>query len=504
MKIDNKELLLKVEKLCKNFGPTKALDNVDLHVYRGEIRGLIGENGSGKSTISSIIAGIQPATSGEMIFLNKPHKPTSMIEAQSKGIGMIVQEIGTVSNISIAENIFLGRENLFRRFIFVNRSKMNKAAREALDTIGATDLSPESSINMLDMQERKLVELAKVMNDKPEIFIVDETTTALSQKGRQIIYEQMRKLKSENKAVLFISHDLEELISICDTLTVLRDGKLVANLEKEEMEEEKIKQLMVGREMSKQYYREDFDGRCNDEIVLNIENITTQSTLENFSMQLHRGEILGIGGLSHCGMHILGKAIFGAEKLISGRVIHNKTKVEIKNPLIAMKQNIGYVSKDRDKEALVLQASIKDNIAIGGLDKISLKNLIIPPKREQKYVKKQVEKLSIKCASTEQYVRYLSGGNKQKVVFGKWIGRDSEILILDCPTRGVDIGVKATMYQLLYDMKKEGKSIIMISEELPELIGMSDRLIIIKDGKETAQFKRSKELNESQIISYMI
>ena len=500
----SKELILKLTGMNKYFGPTRALNNVDISISRGEIRGLIGENGSGKSTVASIIAGIQPADTGEMLFKGKPYKPCSMIEAQNSGVGMVVQELGTVSGISIAENIFLGREAMFGKFGFVNGRKLIKAAGAALEKIGITDMDSSRSINSLDLQDRKLVEVAKVINDDPEIFILDETTTALSQRGRAIVYDLMKKLKAENRAVLFISHDLEELMEVCDTLTVLRDGKLIANLEKDEFEAGKIKQLMIGRELTGHYYRPDFIGSYSDEVVLKVENLTTARGIHNFSLELHKGEILGIGGLTHCGMHELGKAVFGVERTLTGKVVHNKSGDKIKNPITAMKHKIGYVSKDRDREALVLPASVKDNIVAAGLDKITAKKIFISHKKEKYYTNKQITDLSIKCSSPDQYVQYLSGGNKQKVVFGKWVGRDSEILILDCCTRGVDVGVKASMYKLLHDMKNEGKSIIMISEELPELIGMSDRLIILKDGKQTAEFRRSPDLTEAKIIDFMI
>jgi ribose transport system ATP-binding protein len=499
-----KELIFEAKKICKNFGPTVALDNVDLSVFRGEIRGLIGENGSGKSTISSIAAGMQPAASGEMFFLGKSHLPATMIEGAKAGIGMIVQEMGTIPGISVAENIFIGEEGKFKKIGLISKSRMNAAARDALKAIGS-DINPEQPIDRLSMQDRKLVELAKVMYAKPELLIVDETTTALSHQGREILYNVIRKMKADNKAVLFISHDLPELMDVCDTLTVLRDGKLVATLSKDEMNEQKIKRFMVGREMSDKYYREDYDGSHSGKVVLEAKTITTGTgLLENFSFELHAGEILGIGGLSHCGMHELGRALFGEEKILTGSVTHTPSGETITSPMSAMKHQIGYVSKNRDVEALVLTASIKDNIIAAAYDKVTTHGAMILPSSERKYVNTQVDFLDIKCASIDQNVQYLSGGNKQKVVFGKWVGRDCEILILDCPTRGVDVGVKAAMYDLIYKMKKLGKAIVLISEELTELIGMSDRLIILKNGKQTGEFARSRELSETEIIEIMI
>lgn len=499
-----KELLFEARNLTKHFGPTVALNGVDFKVYRGEITGLIGENGSGKSTITSIAAGMQPATSGEMFFEGKPHAPATMIEGAKAGIGMIVQEQGTVSGITIAQNIFLGNEKQFAKGGIVSKKKMNREAKKALDAIGFTDVDPAMYIDALDMQDRKLVEIAKVVYNDPQMLVVDETTTALSQKGRDIIYGIMRKMRDENKAVVFISHDLEELMEVCDTLTVLRDGNLITTMTKEEMNEDDIKKYMVGREMTGDYYRSDYGTKISDEVVLKADHITTGTgMLMNFSMELHKGEILGVGGLSHCGMHELGRALFGEEKLLEGTVTDMKTGDAITSPRGALLHGYGYVSKNRDQEALVLTESIQDNILAAGYDKLQ-KGPFLFPKDCKEYVNKQKESLSIKCASITQDVQYLSGGNKQKVVFGKWVGRDCDILILDCPTRGVDIGVKAAMYQLIYKMKQEGKSIVMISEELPELLGMSDRLLILKDGMEAGEFERSEDLNENAIINVMI
>jgi ribose transport system ATP-binding protein len=427
-----------------------------------------------------------------------------MIDGAKAGIGMIVQEMGTVSGISVSENIFLGEEEKFKKFGLISKKLMNQACKEALQAIGS-DIEPSLLIDRLGMQERKLVELAKVIYAQPEMLIIDETTTALSHHGREILYKVMQKMKAENKAVLFISHDLPELMEVCDTLIVLRDGKLVDTLAKADMSEKLIKRLLVGREMSEKYYRDDYDGSYDDEVVLKAINITTATgLLENFSMELHKGEILGVGGLSHCGMHELGKALFGEARLLTGSVVHLPSNEEINTEISAMEHQIGYVSKNRDVEALVLTASIRDNIVAAAFDKVTSAGGFILPSTEKKYVNAQVDSLEIKCASINQNVQYLSGGNKQKVVFGKWVGRDCDILILDCPTRGVDVGVKAAMYDLFYEMKQEGKSILLISEELTELIGMSDRLLILKDGKQTGEFVRSESLSETDIIDVMI
>ena len=496
--------ILEMKHIRKTFASTVALGDVDLNVYPGEIRGLIGENGSGKSTISSIAAGMQKADSGEMRYHGDSWNPVSMIDALSKGIGMIVQESGTIQGVSVAENLFLGETKQFPGpFGTIDRKAMNAKADEALQAIGVKNVSGATPMGALDFQTRKLVGIAKVVMKDPEILVVDETTTALSQEGRSILYTLMKKLRDEGKAVLFISHDLDEIMEVCDTLTVLRDGAIIRHFTKDEFDADAIRTSMIGRELQGDYYRSDYTPSHLEEVAVKAEHISLGEALQDVSITVYKGEIVGIGGLSHCGMHPLGKILFGAVKPDSGEVVTGDG-VKITSETVAMKQAFGYVSKDRDVESLSLTASIRDNIAIAGMEKYAVNNFLMLNSREKVYVDKQISDLSIKCADRDQAVSQLSGGNKQKVVFGKWIGRGSEVLILDCPTRGVDIGVKRAMYQLMTELKNEGKSIVMISEEMPELMGMSDRLIIMKDGRITHEFARSASLSDAEIIQYMI
>lgn len=500
-----REVLFEAKGITKMFATTRALHNVDLTLYCGEIRGLIGENGSGKSTLSSIAAGMQQATEGTMTFKGKPHAPATMLEGAKLGFGMIVQEQGTVPGLTVAQNIFMGNEKRFAgRFGLIDRRAMEREAQKALELIGLTDVRPDTLIDRLDMQDRKLVEVAKVMYAEPDVMVVDETTTALSQKGRAIIYRLMERQKERGGAVMFIGHDLDEVMEHCDSLTVLRDGELIATLEKKDFEPSLVKRYMVGREIGERYYREDSVCSFEPQVVIRVEEMTTgRGQLMNFSCEVHAGEILGIGGLSSCGMHELGRAIFGEEPIVTGSVTYVPTDEKITCAQEAIRHGIGYVSKDRDREALVLSASVRDNIAGAGLDKISQAHIILPG-AERRYVTNVVELLSIKCADIEQNVQSLSGGNKQKVVFGKWIGREATILVLDCPTRGVDIGVKAAMYQLMEDIKRRGGSILMISEEMTELIGMCDRIMVIKNGQLSGTLTRGIDMNENTMIDLMI
>lgn len=497
------EVLVEVKDLCKNFGVTIALNHVDIQIKRGEIRGLIGENGSGKSTVTSIIAGLQPATSGEMFYKGKPWKPTTALEAIKAGVGIIVQEMGTIPTITVAENIFLGDYDRFKVGPIISKRKMIEAARKALEDIGITNIDPAKVTSYYNMEQRKLIEIAKTMAHDPEMFVVDETTTSLSESGREILYRLMRKAADENKAVVFISHNLEEIMDKCDTLTVLRDGDIIGSLEKHEYETNLIKKMMIGRDIQGDYYRSDMEG-YGDEVVLKVENLTTMRDLLCFDLELHKGEILGIGGLSECGMHTLGRALYGLEDVVSGGVTLCGDGTVVKTPEIAYKHHMGYVSKNRDLESLVINGTIGVNIQSTGYQANRTAGIFISSKKEAEYAKLQVDALAIKCNSIFQPVSAMSGGNKQKVVFGKWLAADAKILILDCPTRGVDIGVKAAMYQLINDMKKKGASIVLISEELPELCGMSDRLLIMRDGEISGEFYRRDGFDNAKLIDCMI
>jgi hypothetical protein len=498
-----KEAILQVNGIYKSFGVVKALKDVSISFLPGEIHGLIGENGSGKSTLSSIISGIYSCNQGEMILDGKVYKPTSIMDGEKHGICMIVQEMGTIGGITVAANVFAGKEELFSRLGIVNRKAMNRAAQEALDKIGASYIKAENKIDEESFENRKIVEIARAMFNDVKVLIIDETTTALSQKGRELIYQIMDRLKDENKVVIFISHDLDELTEHCNTVTVLRDGVYIKTLHGEEIQPDVMRQLMIGREVQDNYYRDDYDDYRGGEDVITVENVCTEGGLKNVSFALKKGEILGIGGLTDSGMHDLGRTVFGLEKCEKGSVYLSSSSEKIQSPQKAIRHKIGYVSKNRDKESILNQSNIMDNICLPSYDKIK-QGIYIAPKAEKNLAEQESNVLKIKMSSLKQLCGQLSGGNKQKVALAKWLGNDSDILILDCPTRGIDVGVKAAIYKLMDDYRKEGKSILMISEELPELIGMSDRILILKDGMISKEFDRSRDLTESEAIKYMI
>jgi ribose transport system ATP-binding protein len=499
--MDTTSVYLETKGLTKRFGDIQALDDISLQISKGEIQGLIGENGSGKSTISSIIYGIHSPTSGEMVLKGKPYNPKSPLDAREHHISMIVQEKDTIDMLSIAENIFLGNEDKFRRGTFINIRKMNQEAAKALDKVGLKGIDVTQPVVKLGFETRKLVEIARALYYEPELMIVDETTTALSHDGRMKIYEIMRQFKNEGKAVLFISHDLPELMEVCDSLTVLRDGKLITVIDKEEFSETTIKKKMVGRTLAENLYRTDYEEKLTDRVAISADNISTE-LLKNITFSVHDGEIVGIGGLSGSGMHEIGRILAGINAAKKGSVrIYGE---ELRGIAHALKLKVGYISKDRDVETLILNESIQDNLTISAWDIIKKSGVFILPGDEKKFANVQIENLKIKCSSGAQLVRELSGGNKQKVSFSKLIGNKSRVMILDSPTRGVDIGVKTTMYELINDLKHQGHAIIIISEELPELIGMCDRILVLKNGELTGEVTRHKDLKDVDLIDYMI
>ncbi len=495
--------LIEVREISKSFTSTKALQKVSLTVYPGEVHGLIGENGSGKSTLSAIISGNLKADEGEMFLFGEPYKPADSFDASNHGVSMIVQEQGTINTISVAANIFAGREDQYCRFGLLNSRKLSADAAALLKKIGVTDIAPDAMTGTLSFEDRKLVEIARAFYKLPELFIVDETTTALPQKGRDILYELIRQLKEAGKSIIFISHDIDELARVCNCVTILRDGKYIATLGENEMDESRMKALMVGREVVDDFYRGDYDPVPADApVALELKDITS-GILKDITFSLHEGEILGLAGLSDCGIHEVGKVAFGLTKPEHGEVTAPGYG-RITSPHKAIASHIGFMSKNRDTESMLITLSVRENVVLPSLNNLKKLGFFITPASEKQLTSTWCAKLSVKMRDLSQACSELSGGNKQKVVLAKWLGNNSNVFILDCPTRGIDIGVKETIYRIMEDLRSQGKAIIMISEELPELIGMSDRILVLRDGKIAKSFDRSPELGEADVIQYMI
>ncbi|MBR7175621.1 MAG: sugar ABC transporter ATP-binding protein [Clostridia bacterium] len=494
--------LLVAEHIDKRFGITHAVNDVSLTIDAGEIRGLIGENGSGKSTFCQMLCGIYTIGGGTFTLDGQELHIRNQVEANRAGISIIVQEMGTLSGLTVAENIYLGHEEPFMHMGIKDTRAMNRSAQKLLDEYGFGRIRAGQMIDQYNFEDRKLVEIVKATYMKPKILVIDETTTALSQNGRLELYKIMDAVRADGRSVIFISHDLGEVLSRTDTVSVLRDGEYIDTVRTKDVSEDDLKRLMVGREIGNAYYRTDYGEPISGEVVLSVQDVSVPGEIEGITFDLHRGEILGFGGLSECGMHEVGKAIFGASWDRTGKV-SLADGTEINDIPTAIKHSVAYTSKDRDNESIIVNESIRNNIVLPSLEDLALHGLLYGGKLNR-FADKHAKDMQTKMQSVNQFVSDLSGGNKQKVVLARWIGKGSDILVLDSPTRGIDVKVKQAIYALMDEMRKNGKSMIMISEEIPELLGMSDRIFVMKDGKISGEFMRSPQLSEEDLIAKMV
>ena len=409
------EVRLQVKNLCKSFGITKAVQNVSFNVNKGEVHALIGENGSGKSTLTNMLTGIYSIGSGTFILDGKEIHPKNQVEANNEGVSIIVQELGTLSGLTVAENIFLGHEDQFVHMGIKNTNAMNKKATELLKQYGFEGIKAADIIDNYNFEDRKLVEIVKATYFNPKIVVIDETTTALSQEGREELYKHMNRIRESGNTVIFISHDLPEILEKSDTITILRDGVYIDTVKSKDVTEDDLKRLMVGREVTGDYYRADYGEKVSDEVVLSVKNVTVPGLIEDVSFDLHKGEILGFGGLSESGMHEIGKAIFGASYDRTGTV-QLADGTQINDIPGAIKHS---TSKDRDNESVVLNQSIGDNICLPSLDSLANKLHLLSDKKLREFSNQFAKQMSVKMVNVNQFVSELSGGNKQKVVLEK-------------------------------------------------------------------------------------
>ncbi len=499
------EAIFTIKGLNKHFGPTWANKNINLELYPGEIRGLIGENGSGKSTLLSQIAGIYPPDTGEMTVNGKKYAPNSPMDAYDNHISMVLQELGVIGTLPVAANVYLGRTKQFTKFGIVNKSKMRRSVEEIFRDYEIPMPNFGGNVATMLIEERKMIELGRALSVDPNIILLDEVTQSLSLNNRQILYNIINRLKDEGKSVVLITHDVEEMIEITDTITVLRDGEVVGTVKSKETTPSEIRHMMVGRKMEGDYYRNDHlvDYDEND-VVLKAEHLYVKNELEDVDFELHAGEILGFCGLSDSGIHSVGKAVYGLSRLSSGKVTLVESGKVIKTPMNALENRMGYVPKDRDSEAMMIQDSIRENFSLPSMNELEGPIGFISPAKMKKLSEKMIDEMSVKCTGYMQTVNDLSGGNKQKINLGRWLAKNLKVLILDCPTRGVDVGVKAYIYQVMREAKEKKIAMLLISDELTEVIGMADRLMVMKDGRITRTIPRDGDFTEQAIIEEMI
>jgi ribose transport system ATP-binding protein len=497
------DAILEIRGLNKYFGPTHANRSIDFKLKKGEIRGLIGENGSGKSTLLLQIAGIHSRDSGVMLLNGKEYSPRSPLDAYENKISMVVQELGVVGTLPAGVNVFLGRTGRFTRNGIISLKSLNKGAADVFEKWGLPPVPLNRLTEGMSVETRKIIELGRALSVDPDILLLDEITQSLSMNNRASLRHHA-KAEVHVKSVIVITHDVEEMLEITDTITVLRDGAVVGEVESAKATPDMVKLMMVGREISGEYYREDMKPDYSENVVLSVRNLTVPNEIEDVSFDVHEGEILGFCGLSDSGIHSIGKAVYGLSRAACGSVLLKAGNIRIKSPQQALRSRMAYVPKDRDSEALMIHASILDNFVLPSLTELQGGFGFLAPGRMKKLASDMVKKLSVKCTDIGQSMDALSGGNKQKVNLGRWLAKDIKLLVLDCPTRGVDVGVKAYIYSLMREAKKNTIATILISDELSEVLGMADRLIVMKDGAVKKIIRRDEDFTEQSVIEVMI
>ncbi len=488
--------ILKMENISKSFPGVKALDDVNFTVYENEVMALLGENGAGKSTLMKILSGVYTKDEGKIILEGEEVDITSPRDATSKGIAIIHQELNLVPYLTVYENIFLGRE-MKSPYGGLYKKEMIKQSREILERL-KVNISPTTTVNYLSIAQQQMVEIAKALSLNAKIIIMDEPTDTLTDNEVSSLFQIIRELKKQGKGLVYISHRIQEVFEVCDKLTVLRDGQFVGERNVSEVDEGEIIRLMVGRTLDEQfpYIKTDYD-----EEVLKVENLNNEY-VKDLSFTLKKGEILGISGLVGAGRTELAKTLYGFYKKDTGKIILNGEELNLNSPKEALDKGIVYVSEDRKSDGLILIMDVKSNITISALEKFKT-FLGLDKKKEYEVAEEYKEKINIKTPSLYQQVKNLSGGNQQKVAIAKSLLTDPKVLILDEPTRGVDVGAKREIYDLLNEIKKEGRSIIMISSEMPEILGMSDRILVMHEGELKGELNR-EEATQEKIMSYIV
>jgi ribose transport system ATP-binding protein len=476
------EQLLSLSGVSKEFPGVKALNNVQFDLNVGEVHAIVGENGAGKSTLMKILSGIYKKDAGNIIYKGESVNIPNPFEAQQLGISIIHQELNLMPHLTVAENIFIGREDRRPGRVFLNNPKLNSEAVKLLEELGLA-LNPHDIVGELTIAKQQMVEIAKAVSYRGSVIIMDEPTSSLTPAETDALFKIIRSLKAAGKGVVYISHRLEELEKITDRITVLRDGEYVKTLKTTETDIPEVISLMVGRKVAQDQRPE--NRKIGSEIVLKVEGLSDRHLLKNVSFDLRKGEILGFAGLMGAGRTELARAIMGADPKTTGTITLHGNEVKIKQPSDAVAAGIGYLSEDRKRYGLLLNQDITFNVILSSIPRFSTKLGFLKVKSAAGIARNSISQLRVRTPSERQYLKNLSGGNQQKVVIAKWLTRDCDVLIFDEPTRGIDVGAKDEIYRLLTGLAEEGKSIIMISSELPEVLRLSDRIAVMCDGRLT-------------------
>ncbi|MCP1103576.1 ABC-type sugar transport system ATPase subunit [Aequitasia blattaphilus] len=488
------EYILEMKDICKSFSGVKALDKVSLNIKPGEVHALMGENGAGKSTLMKILMGIYSLDSGMITMDGEVYKANNPKEAMNVGISMIHQELNPILDMPVYENIFVGRE--LRNGPLVDSGAEIREAKRLLEDLGI-HVSPHTLLRDLSVAQCQLIEIIKAISINAKVIIMDEPTSAITDHEVNVLFSHIDNLRKQGVAIIYISHRMEEIFQICDRITVMRDGQYIGTDTTKNLDENKLIKMMVGREITDVFPKVE---AAIGEVVFEAKNISRGKQVEDVSFSLHKGEILGIAGLVGAGRTELVEALFGMDRISGGEVFIHKRKVEIRSPRDAIKNGLALVTEDRKGSGLNLGGSVEDNITTVAIKKL-LKAGLINRQNMREAADQYIEKLKIKTSSRNQAVGYLSGGNQQKVVISKWLLTDPEIIIMDEPTRGIDVGAKRDIYLLMGELVKSGKSVIVISSEIPELMGTCDRILVMAEGHITGELNR-EDFAQEHIMSY--
>ncbi len=486
------ETVLEVRQLSKSFLGVKALDKVDLEVKRGEVHSVIGENGAGKSTLMNVILGDLQKDEGTIILKGKEVHFKSPAEAIASGISMIHQEISLIPTLTVAENIWLHREDRFMKGFLISAKARTEETRKLLKDRLKIDINPDDLVGNLTVAQCQLVELARAVSCDSDIIIMDEPTSSLSDKEVNILFEIIRKLKEEGTAIIFITHKIEELLLICDRVSVYRDGHYIGTRDCKNTSKDELIHMIIGRELTEQYpVIESQKGK----VIFEVKDLCGPDYQE-VSFQVKEGEIVGFSGLVGAGRSEIMRGIFGIDKIFSGEVFLDGKKVDIHSPKDAVNLGMAMVTEDRRDYGIIGTASVKDNMSLAALQKFCTKIGLIRKEKENKAVSKMIKDMTVKVANKDMLITSLSGGNQQKAIIGRWLMTEPKVLILDEPTRGIDVGAKSEIYSIIGELAKQGMAIILVSSEMQEILGMSDRIFVVRNGRIVAECAKEEATQE--------
>lgn len=488
------EIIVSMENICKSFPGVKALDHVNFELRSGEVMALLGENGAGKSTLMKVLSGVYTRDGGSLKIFGKEYGDLTPKQAQEAGVAIIHQELNMCRHLSVAENMFLGRE--ISKGLSLNNAKMEAEAKEILNDL-KIDIDPRQTVGDLPVSKQQMVEIAKALSINAKILIMDEPTSSLTAREIEDLFRIIKKLKSEGKGIVYISHRLEELQHIVDRVTIMRDGQYITSMEFGSVTMEQIISYMVGREIKEKFPRVE----CKKgKKVFEVKNLNAGKMVRDINFSVYEGEIVGFAGLMGAGRTETTRAIFGVDPKESGEIYVDDKEVEIKCPMDAIKNGVVLAPEDRKKDGLCTKLSIRHNLALPNLDIVCNKLGVINNAKETALCDKAVEELRIKTPGIDVDSGNLSGGNQQKVVVGKWLARDSRVVIFDEPTRGIDVGAKVEIYNLMNELKQQGIAVMFVSSEMPEVMGIADRIIVMCDGRITGEVM-AKDTTQNEILT---